>query len=132
MGVEPYLVGSSVTCVVAQRLARRLCEECKVPFDSSTVNFEDLGFPYNPADDLYAPSETGCSSCASTGFRGRVALIEVMEMNQEIEHLVNERASARVIRNEAEKHGLVPLRKDGWTKVKEGITTIAEVMRVTS
>jgi type IV pilus assembly protein PilB len=132
MGVEPYLVGSSVSCVIAQRLARRLCEDCKVEMDTASVNFAAIEFPISSEDVLYGPSEKGCTSCSSTGFRGRVALTEVMEVNEEIESLVNSRQSARTIRNAAEKHGLVPLRKDGWAKVKQGITTIGEVLRVTT
>jgi type IV pilus assembly protein PilB len=132
MGVEPYLVGSSVTCVIAQRLARRLCEDCKIQVDPSLFDFESLSFPHIPTDVFFGPSEKGCSSCSETGFRGRVALTEVMEVNEEIEALITARQSARVIRTAAERSGLVPLRKDGWDKVKLGITTIEEVLRVTT
>lgn len=132
MGVEPYLVGSSVSCVIAQRLARRLCEDCKIQINTELYDFDDLGFPIDHGDILYGPLEKGCNSCSETGFRGRVALTEVMEVNEEIESLINTRQSARTIRNTAEKNGLVPLRRDGWDKVKQGITTIEEVLRVTT
>lgn len=132
MGVEPYLVGSSVTCVIAQRLARRLCEDCKVEVDTGSFNFEALEFPIATEDILYKANGKGCSSCSDTGFRGRVALTEVMEVDEEIESLITTRQSARTIRNAAEKNGLVTLRRDGWSKVKQGITTIEEVLRVTT
>jgi type IV pilus assembly protein PilB len=132
MGVEPYLVGSSVSCVIAQRLARRLCEDCKIEIDLTSFNFAALEFPIVAGDVLYGPSEKGCASCSDSGFRGRVALTEVMEVNDEIESLVTARQSARTIRSAAEKNGLVDLRQDGWAKVKEGITTIEEVLRVTT
>lgn len=131
MGVEPYLVGSSVSCVIAQRLARRLCEDCKIEVDLTSFNFAALGFPISDGDVLYG-SGSGCASCSDTGFRGRVALTEVMEVNNEIEALVTARQSARTIRAAAEKSGLVDLRQDGWAKVKQGITTIDEVLRVTT
>jgi type IV pilus assembly protein PilB len=132
MGVEPYLVGSSVSCVIAQRLARRLCEDCKIEIDLTSFNFAALEFPIAAGDVLYGPSAKGCASCSDTGFRGRVALTEVMEVNDEIESLVTARQSARTIRSAAEKNGLVDLRQDGWAKVKQGITTIDEVLRVTT
>lgn len=131
MGVEPYLVGSSVSCVIAQRLARKLCEDCKIATDPAAHDFEAVDFPYNEGDVLYGPSAEGCSSCSETGFRGRVALTEVLAIDDEIEALVTSQQSARVIRTAAEKNGLVPLRQDGWDKVKQGITTIEEVIRVT-
>lgn len=131
MGVEPYLVGSSVSCVIAQRLARRLCEDCKTEIDLTSFNFAAMDFPISSEDVLYG-SGKGCASCSDTGFRGRVALTEVMEVTDEIEALVTARESARTIRATAEKNGLVSLRQDGWSKVKQGITTIEEVLRVTT
>lgn len=132
MGVEPYLVGSSVSCVIAQRLARRLCEDCKIQVSITNYDFTALEFPIRTGDVLYGPREKGCSSCSETGFRGRVALTEVMEVNEEIEALVNSSQTARAIRNAAEKNGLVPLRQDGWAKVRQGITTVEEILRVTT
>lgn len=131
MGVEPYLVGSSVSCVIAQRLARRLCEDCKTEIDLTSFNFAAMDFPISSEDVLYG-SGKGCASCSDTGFRGRVALTEVMEVTDEIEALVTARESARTIRATAERNGLVSLRQDGWDKVKQGITTIEEVLRVTT
>lgn len=127
MGVEPYLVGSSVTCVVAQRLARKLCDDCKTPVESDPAILQKAGFPYNDIQ-LYKPN--GCSICSNTGYRGRIALTEVLEINEPLEPLIIAQASANEIRREAEKHGFVGLREDGWIKVKNGLTTIEEVLRV--
>lgn len=131
MGVEPYLVGSSVTCVVAQRLARRLCEDCKVPADDNDPILDRAGFPEDlRSQALYKP--VGCGSCLGTGYKGRIALTEVMTMDYEIEKLILAGESARTIRMNAETRGLTSLRADGFLKVSEGITTVAEVLRVTT
>lgn len=127
MGVEPYLVGSSVSCVVAQRLARKLCDDCKTPVESDPAILQKAGFPYTDAQ-LYKPN--GCSICSNTGYRGRIALTEVLEINEPLEPLIIAQASANEIRREAEKHGFIGLRDDGWIKVKNGLTTIEEVLRV--
>lgn len=127
MGVEPYLVGSSVSCVVAQRLARKLCEDCKIPVESDMNVFEKVGFPYSNVQ-LYRPE--GCAICSNTGYRGRVALTEVLEINEYLEPLIIAQKSANEIRREAEKYGFVGLREDGWEKVSKGLTTIEEVLRV--
>lgn len=128
MGVEPYLVASSVTCVVAQRLARRLCNECKKPLEPDAQILQKAGFPYVNAK-LYKP--VGCSLCANTGYKGRVALTEVLEITEEIEPAIISQRTASEIRKVAEaKNGFVSLKNDGWEKVAQGITTIDEVLRV--
>lgn len=131
MGVEPYLVGSSVSCVVAQRLARRLCEDCKLPEEADPAILNSVSFPEELRNSqFYRP--IGCTSCSDTGFRGRIALTEAMAMDEEIEKLILEGQSSRIIRNNAESRGLASLREDGFLKVARGITTIAEVLRVTT
>jgi len=131
MGVEPYLVGASVSCVVAQRLARRLCEDCKVPVDTEAAALDRVDFPAElRGKSLYGP--VGCTNCANTGYRGRIALTEAMAMDDEIERLILAGESSRIIRHSAEERGLKSLREDGFLKVANGITTIAEVLRVTT
>ncbi len=131
MGVEPYLVGSSVSCVVAQRLARRLCEDCKMPMERDNAALDGVNYPQELRDrTIFRP--IGCSSCSDTGFRGRIALTEVMDMDDEIEKLILAGDSSRNIRKSAEDRGLKSLREDGFEKVARGITTIAEVLRVTT
>lgn len=128
MGVEPYLVASSVTCVVAQRLARRLCNDCKVPMESDPEVLRKTGFPYVDAQ-LYKP--VGCSLCANTGYKGRVALTEVLEIDERIEAEIIGQKTATEIRKKAEKDtDFVSLKVDGWEKVAKGITTIEEILRV--
>jgi type IV pilus assembly protein PilB len=131
MGIEPFLVGSSLDCVLAQRLARRLCEWCKQEY---TPNSVELGHPGWPADAepparLWQP--IGCRSCGNTGYRGRLALTEVMPVSEEIETLAVGRVSASEIRRVAVAEGMIPLRSDGLRKAAEGLTTLEEVLRVT-
>lgn len=130
MGVEPYLVGSAVSCVVAQRLARRLCEDCKRPVEIDEEILKRVAFPEEFAGTtFYEP--VGCNSC-SGGYKGRIALTEVMEISEAIERHVVAGDSARTIRKTAEAEGLVSLRNDGFLKVARGITTVKEVLRVTN
>ncbi len=131
MGIEPFLVGSALDCVVAQRLARRLCDRCKQEFHPSAQDLTAMRFDVSGLDripTLYRP--TGCSNCSNTGYRGRLALHEVMEVNEEIERLTVSRASAVEIARVALDNGMVPLRQDGWIKAQMGLTSIEEIMRV--
>ncbi len=129
MGIEPFLVASAIDCVVAQRLARTLCTTCKrrtlIPADV----LENGGF--HAAFDLEAYEPSGCGRCANTGYKGRIGLYEVMVVNEEIRKLVLERAPADQIAEVALRNGMRRLREDGLEKVKQGRTSIAEVVRVT-
>ena len=129
MGIEPFLVASAIDCVVAQRLARTLCLHCKrrtiIPADV----LRDHGFATQ--FDLEAYEPVGCTRCGSMGYRGRVGLYEVMVVNDEIRALVLQRASADQIAAEAVRDGMRRLREDGLDKVKAGLTSMAEVARVT-
>lgn len=128
MGVEPYLVASSVSCVVAQRLARRLCNDCKVPVEADVEALEKAGFPHSNAQ-LYKP--VGCSLCANTGYKGRVALTEVLEIDERIEQEIIAQKTASEIRRKAEAvTDFISLKDDGWDKVAQGLTTIEEILRV--
>ncbi|MBG0563087.1 GspE/PulE family protein [Actinoplanes aureus] len=131
MGIEPFLVGSSLDCVLAQRLARRICDWCKeayVPTEEEIVGarwpLEDLAFP----EVLYRP--VGCRNCANTGYKGRIAIHEVMPVSPEIESLTIRRASAGEIREIALAQGMYDLRTDGLVKAVGGLTSIREVSRV--
>ncbi|WP_433079556.1 GspE/PulE family protein [Dactylosporangium sp. CA-052675] len=131
MGIEPFLVGSSVDCVLAQRLARRLCDWCKSEYAPSEAELIGARWPY----DLLGTPETlwrpvGCRSCANTGYRGRIALHEVMPVTPDIEKLAIDRASAHEIQAVAYREGLLDLRVDGLAKAAEGQTSIPEVVRV--
>ena len=131
MNIEPFLVGSALDSVVAQRLARRLCVRCTVPYQSTVEGLAHLGFfvdPSQPAPMLYKP--VGCSHCSDTGFRGRIALHEVMAVSEEIERLAVSRASSMEITKMAIKQGMATLRQDGWTKALLGHTSVEEILRV--
>lgn len=131
MGIEPFLVGSALDCVVAQRLARRLCEKCKEPYRPSPEEMASARFPWidgEPVPEIFRP--VGCVSCSRTGYRGRLALHEVMRVTEDIErHAVSHSSSAEIAAT-ALKQGMIALRDDGWHKVAMGQTSIEEILRV--
>ncbi len=131
MGIEPFLVGSALDCIVAQRLARKLCDKCKEPYLPTPEELAAARFPWDESEDLpvlYRPA--GCTACSKTGYRGRLALHEVMQVTEEIERLAVARASAMEIGKVAVEQGMRTLRDDGWMKVGEGRTSIEEILRV--
>ncbi|MET1038632.1 MAG: ATPase, T2SS/T4P/T4SS family [Aeromicrobium sp.] len=131
MGIEPFLVGSAIDAVLAQRLCRSLCDRCRQPHQPDPDELDRLGIPWDPeagVPTIYQPG--GCSKCANTGYRGRMALHEVMTVTEEIERLAVARASTDEIGRAAREQGMVSLRHDGWLKVLQGLTSIEEVLRV--
>jgi general secretion pathway protein E/type IV pilus assembly protein PilB len=130
MGVEPYLVASSLEAVLAQRLVRVLCPHCKKPDDSATaMAFKNkLGIPA----DVTLYHSIGCRECRNTGFFGRQAIFEWMDTDEEIRQLILKSASTDQIRNAARKGGMRTLAEDGWRLVAQGITTVEEVLSVTT
>ncbi len=131
MGIEPFLVGSALDCVLAQRLARRLCPRCKEPYQPEPEELMSAGYPWIPGEDLpVLHRAAGCSACAKTGYKGRLALHEVMGVSEEIERLTVARASASDIAEAAVRAGMHQLRVDGMHKVRDGVTSIEEILRV--
>jgi type IV pilus assembly protein PilB len=133
MGIEPFLVSSSVNCIVAQRLARRICEECKER--DPEVNTEALvkaGLKEEVAREVTGYKGKGCSRCSDTGFKGRVALYEVMELTEELKDFVLNGASAAELKREAIRQGMVTLRQSALHKVQEEVTTLGECLRVSA
>ncbi len=128
MDIEPFLVGSALDAVLAQRLARRLCTKCAVPYEPGAEERELLGDAEPVAGQLYRP--LGCPACARTGYKGRLALHEVLSMTEEIERLCVGGAPASDIAAAARRNGMRTLREDGMAKVAHGVTTIDEVLRV--
>ena len=131
MGIEPFLVGSALDCVVAQRLARRLCPKCKVPYQPSPEEMFAARFPWvdgEPIPELFRPG--GCTACSKTGYKGRLALHEVMRVTEEIERHAVAHSSSAEIASTAVKQGMISLRNDGWQKVAMGQTSIEEILRV--
>ena len=131
MGVAPFLVASSVNLIVAQRLARRICSRCKVDQPITSQALIDLGVPPEETKMYDCKHGLGCPDCGGSGYRGRVALYEVMPLYEEIRELVLSGASTPEIKRAAMSRGVKTLRQSGLTKVREGVTTLEEVMRVT-
>jgi len=134
MGVEPFLIASAVDAVVGQRLARRLCKRCREEATYKADYLRSIGFPEEYIDGeevtLFRAKKGGCPFCGKSGFRGRIGLFEVMPVDEEIEKLVVNLATAREIGKAAREKGMKTLREDGFIKVKNGITSIEEVLRV--
>jgi type IV pilus assembly protein PilB len=131
MGIEPFLVGSAIDCVVAQRLARRLCDRCREAYMPDPRDLAALRFGWEPSHGiptLYKPG--GCTNCSNTGYRGRIALHEVMLVTEEIERHAVARSSGAEIMQTAIAQGMLTLRQDGWQKAQMGLTSIEEIMRV--
>ncbi len=129
MGAEDYLIASSVLGVLAQRLVRVICPECKEAVDMDREYLQEIGFLQNWDGQIYEGK--GCKECSNTGFLGRVGIYELMRMNDEVRRLTISNADAGQLRKAAVNGGMVTLRRDGFEKVRLGVTTIAEVMRVT-
>ncbi len=132
MGVEPFLISSSVIASISQRLARQICKQCKEVYEPRRDMLLGLGFdPNDPENkDVVFYHGRGCDACRGTGYRGRIGLFELMEMTEEIAELIVRRASAGQIREAATAAGMKSMREDGMTKVLRGVTTVEEVTRV--
>ncbi len=131
MGLPPFLVSSSLLLVVAQRLVRRICLECREPVDVPLSALVDIGFKPEEADGVKAYVGKGCAACAQTGYRGRIAIHEVMWLSRELRDAIVRQQPANEIRKLAIKIGMRTLRQSGLRKVARGLTTIDEVLRVT-
>jgi general secretion pathway protein E/type IV pilus assembly protein PilB len=133
MGVEPFLVSSTVIGVMAQRLVRTICPDCKIEYKHQQEHGDiPSDFPVGPDGSVTLYKGTGCRSCRQSGFRGRMGIYELMLTGDAIRDLVVQRANAIHIRNQALKEGMITLRQDGWRKVLQGKTTVDEVARVTA
>ena len=133
MGIEPFLIASSVRALLAQRLVRRLCPLCLQPADEGRFHdhyLESIGFPVHRKETIMVAQ--GCRDCRGTGYRGRMALIEVCTISPEMQELIAERAPMAGLRAKAIDQGMIPMRDYGWRKVISGETTIEEVIAVTA
>jgi type IV pilus assembly protein PilB len=131
MGIEPFLVASSVHLICAQRLVRRVCTQCKAPHPMPPTALIQAGFAPDDAGTVTPMKGAGCERCNHTGYKGRVGLYEVMEVTEELRELILVGASGLELRRKAMDEGMITLRMSGLRKVKEGITTIEEVVRET-
>ena len=132
MGIEPFLVASSVEALVAQRLVRRLCPKCKRPWTVDMPFLESLVFPISKLLTGTICEPVGCDECRGTGYAGRTGIYEILLVSDAIRQMIVERRSSADIKIHALEHGMRTLRMDGWRKVLGGVTTLEEVIRVTS
>ena len=136
MGIEPFLVTASLNLVVAQRLARRVCSECAAPIEITVEELVDLGMSESEAKEgiesetFVFKKGTGCKRCNDTGYKGRVALYEVLEMDDDMRDLVLQGASTAELKEQAIRSGMDTIRRAGLNKLIEGVTTVDEVLRV--
>jgi|WetSurMetagenome_2_1015567.scaffolds.fasta_scaffold89333_1 type II secretion system protein E len=130
MGVEPYLIASSLICVMSQRLVRKLCNKCKEKYTPDPEMIEQLGLTKEEAAKIVFYRPKGCDECLNMGYRGRLAVFELMEVSDEIAKLIVQRADATVIKRKALEEGMTPLASDGIRQIKAGLTTIEEVLAV--
>jgi type IV pilus assembly protein PilB len=134
MGVEPFLVTASLNSVVAQRLVRKVCNDCRIEFDVSPQVLIDLGVPPKEISEfaVYKGSGNGCKACLGTGYKGRIAVFEVMLITEELKDFILSGASATEIKREAIRQKMKTLRQSALSKLKQGVTTIEEVVRNTA
>jgi type IV pilus assembly protein PilB len=131
MGIEPFLVASAVNLITAQRLARRVCPECKAVEEIPVQALIDAGVPSEEAPSMVCYRGTGCAKCNSTGYKGRVGFYQVMPMLEGIRELILNGANTAEIKRESMRLGIKTMRQSGLTKLKEGVTSFEEVLRVT-
>jgi len=131
MGIEPYLVATSVHLIAAQRLVRRLCKECKEVLPMPPQALVDIGYSLEDAKSVVVYKGRGCTTCNNTGYKGRVALYEVLEITDAIREMVLTGASALELKARAVEEGMITLRGSGLRKLKAGMTTVEEVVRET-
>jgi type IV pilus assembly protein PilB len=131
MGIEPFLVASSVNLICAQRLVRRICTNCKVEERHAAPALVEAGFTKDEAETVVPKKGSGCEKCNNTGYKGRVGLYEVMEIGEQLRELILVGASGLELRRKAVEEGMITLRRSGLHKVMEGVTTIEEVARET-
>jgi type IV pilus assembly protein PilB len=131
MGIEPFLVASSVNLIAAQRLVRRICANCKEAYEVPEQAMVDLGFSTQEAKTIKPFRGRGCERCSGTGFKGRVALYEVMDVDEDVRELILSGGSANELRQQSLSNGMISLRASGLEKIRDGVTTIEEVMRET-
>jgi type IV pilus assembly protein PilB len=131
MGIEPFLVATSVHLICAQRLVRRICKECRTAVELPPQALIDVGFTPDDAKDVTVYKGAGCGTCNNTGYKGRLGLYEVMECTDNVRQLVLEGASALELKRVSMDDGMMTLRHSGLQKIKDGMTTIDEVVRET-
>jgi type II secretory ATPase GspE/PulE/Tfp pilus assembly ATPase PilB-like protein len=131
MGVKPFLVASAVKAVLAQRLVRTICGDCKETYEPRTDELIEMGLNYDDVQDAKFYRGHGCPSCNHTGYRGRLGIFELMDLSEAVQEMILAHKPTSAVREVARQEGMMTLREDGWQKVFRGITTTNEVTRVT-
>jgi len=131
MGVEPFLLASSVRALMAQRLVRKLCPSCRIQGGVSPVLLRSSGFPEETADEIYRANPEGCETCRYSGYLGRLAIYELCRVTERLTELMSQGKTAQELREYAVFEGFRPMRDYGWDKIREGLTTVEEVTSVT-
>jgi general secretion pathway protein E len=126
MGVEPFLIASTLEGVISQRLVRKICPHCKVAYKPEKRILEKLGL--DPSGDYTFYKGKGCEHCLGTGYRGRIGIFEVLELNEELKKLITETQDSNRLRQEARKYGFKTMLEDGVQKILKGVTTPEEVL----
>ena len=130
MGIEPFLIASTLVCVISQRLVRRLCPKCKEQYQPDKEMLGRIGLTLQVAQEITFYKPVGCDECLSTGYKGRLPVFEVMEVTDKVARLIVQRADASIIMQEAISSGMTQLGTDGLRNVKAGLTSIEEVLTV--
>ena len=132
MGIEAFNVASAVNLVVAQRLVRRICKDCKTSHKYTDVELQSLGTDLDVLRGLQFLKGTGCETCSGTGYKGRAGLYEVMALSPELRRMILRGASVAELRDQAVSEGMLTLRMDGMKKIERGVTTLEEVVKETA
>jgi general secretion pathway protein E len=131
MGMEDYLLSSTIIGILAQRLVRVACPDCRVPYSPNPMILKEMKLERGDLANLNIIEVRGCENCSNTGYWGRVGIFEFLKITDDIQRLILEKKDANLIKEAARKDGMRTLREDGWLKVKQGVTTVSEVLRVT-
>ena len=131
MNVEPFLISDSLVLVVAQRLVRRLCKKCMEEHKIAPEALVDIGYSPEDAEKVKPYKAKGCGACSDTGYKGRVGLFEIMQVTNDIKDLILAKSQPKDIKEVALRNGMISLRKSGLAKIKDGVTSIEEVLRET-
>jgi len=131
LGLEPFLIGSTMLGALAQRLVRKICSHCIEPYQVEAADLQKLGFPVSGSGKVELKRGKGCKECRGTGYSGRLGVFEIFPMSEKIKGLVMEKATDAELREVAVREGMTTLREDAWQKVRSGLTTVAEALRVT-
>jgi general secretion pathway protein E len=131
LGLEPFLISSTLLGALAQRLVRRICPHCAEPYPAEAASLVRLGFPVSGREPVELKRGKGCLHCRNTGYLGRLGIFEIFPMSEQLKKLIAGRADDAQLRQVAVREGMTTLREDAWRKVQAGLTTVEEAVRVT-